>query len=109
MRFSVSSGQQRMSLRGVGCNLPYEIVFEVHLAKINALTRLLDFTGAARAIRTAVEQDQQKNIELLHSFLFCLADQTSKIRKSFRFFLFCEIDSVIKYQSFPVRHRSQTT
>lgn len=51
----------------------------VHLAKINALTRLLDFTGAARAIRTAVEQDQQKNIELLHSFLFCLADQTSKI------------------------------
>jgi tryptophanyl-tRNA synthetase len=36
----------------------------VHLAKINALTRLLDFRGAGLAIREPVGEDQKQHLEL---------------------------------------------
>jgi len=44
----------------------------VHIAKISALTRLLDFKNATKAIRTACEQDQKDKIEILHTFLYHL-------------------------------------
>lgn len=52
----------------------------VHLAKINALTRLLDFQGASKAIRIAVEEDQKQNLELLHSFMYGLSDASNKTK-----------------------------
>jgi len=59
-------------------SLPFQSFGHVHLAKINALTRLLNFAEAARCIRAATEEDQKKHIDLLHSYFYQLHDQNKQ-------------------------------